>query len=105
MSRMENAHKLTVSDDQARVYDAGSATGSQKGDSAENAVGADKDTGSGDGGQPFHTTHLGKIPPEIREKIFVNLLALPPPIAGRDIAKQDTDVQSRVSSQRAWQIF
>lgn len=68
----------------------GSATRPQKGDYAENSVGADNDSGLLDEGQPFHTTHVGKIPPEIREKIFINLLALPPPFAGRNIARQDT---------------
>ncbi|CAD6579947.1 MAG: hypothetical protein ASARMPRED_009304 [Alectoria sarmentosa] len=37
-------------------------------------------------GQPFLRTHFGKLPPEIREEIFINLLATPPPHAGREIS-------------------
>ena len=34
--------------------------------------------------KPFRHTGLGKLPPEIREIIFINLLASPPPYAGYD---------------------
>lgn len=37
-------------------------------------------------GQPFLTTSLGKLPPEIREKVFFNLLESPPPHAGREVS-------------------
>lgn len=76
----------------------GSATRTQKGNDAENSVGADNDSDPMNEGQPFHTTHLGKIPPEIREKIIINLLALPPPFAGRNIAKQDTGTSHELAA-------
>lgn len=92
MSSMNNMDEAAVSGHGAATdYHACSATLTQKGDNGEDSVGADKDSGHLNEGQSFHTTHLGKIPPEIREKIFINLLALPPPFAGRDIAKQDTN--------------
>ena len=34
--------------------------------------------------KPFLETGLGKLPPEIREMIFIRLLATPPPYAGHD---------------------
>ena len=36
--------------------------------------------------KPFRHTGLGKLPPEIREIIFINLLATPPPYAGHEFA-------------------
>ncbi|KAM0798122.1 hypothetical protein BDR22DRAFT_823677 [Usnea florida] len=36
--------------------------------------------------KPFLKTGLGKLPPEIRKMIFINLLATPPPYAGHDFA-------------------
>lgn len=36
--------------------------------------------------QPFHQTRLGKLAPELREQIFLNLLAIPPPYAGRQVS-------------------
>ncbi len=87
---MEN---ITVSgDDAVESSDIRSVTRAKNGDDAETAMYADKDSGPGNEGQPFHTTHLGKVPPEIRENIFINLLALPPPYAGRNIAIQDSNI-------------
>ena len=36
--------------------------------------------------KPFRKTGLGKLPPEVREIIFVSLIATPPPYAGHDFA-------------------
>ena len=36
--------------------------------------------------KPFHQTRLGRLPPELREQIFLELLATPPPYAGHDFA-------------------
>ena len=36
-------------------------------------------------GQPFLQTHFGNLPTETREKVFINLLATPPPHAGREV--------------------
>ena len=36
--------------------------------------------------KPFHQTRLGKLPPELRVQIFLELLATPPPYAGHDFA-------------------
>lgn len=84
--------EATVPGDYAvEVRGVGRATLAVKGDGVDNSGRADKSNGyDKEGGQPFHTTHLGKVPPEIREKIFINLLALPPPYAGRNISIQDT---------------
>ena len=90
MITMNGTDKVALSGDGAVTNcDAGSATRPQKGNDAENSVVADNDSGLLGEGQPFHTTLLGKLPPEIREKIFINLLALPPPFARRNIAKED----------------
>ena len=89
MKRSMNMDKTTVSsDDAVELSDIRSVTRAENGDDAETAMYAGRDSGPGDEGQPFHTTHFGKVPPEIREKIFINLLALPPPYAGRNIAIQ-----------------
>ncbi|CAF9931685.1 MAG: hypothetical protein ALECFALPRED_005077 [Alectoria fallacina] len=37
-------------------------------------------------GQPFLQTHFGKLPREMREEIFINLLETPPPHAGREVS-------------------
>ncbi|CAF9931689.1 MAG: hypothetical protein ALECFALPRED_005078 [Alectoria fallacina] len=36
--------------------------------------------------KPFHQTHLGKLPPELRQMIYTGLLATPPSYAGHDFA-------------------
>ena len=36
--------------------------------------------------KPFHQTRLGRLPPELREQIFLELLATPSPYAGHDFA-------------------
>lgn len=41
--------------------------------------------------KPFHQTHLGRLPPEIREKVFIELLATPPPYAGHDFTTDSSD--------------
>ena len=36
--------------------------------------------------KPFQQTHLGRLPPELREQIYIDLLATPPSYAGHDFA-------------------
>ena len=36
--------------------------------------------------KPFHQTRLGRLPPELREQVLIELLATPPPYAGHDFA-------------------
>ena len=86
-SSINDMDRTTVSGENAVL---GSAKRPQKGGDAQNSIGAENVCDPMNGGQPFHTAHLGKIPPEIREKIFINLLALPPPFAGPNIAEQCT---------------
>ena len=42
--------------------------------------------------KPFLDTGLGGLAPEIREIIFINLLAVPPPFGGRDLRVERTSV-------------
>lgn len=36
--------------------------------------------------KPFQQTHIGRLPPELREQIYIELLATPPSYAGHDFA-------------------
>ena len=41
--------------------------------------------------KPFLQTYFGRLPPEIRGKVFVGLLASPPPYAGHDFATNPSE--------------
>ena len=50
---------------------------------------------SGDvGPKPFHQTHLGRLPTELRQMIFTELLATPPAFAGHDFVTTSSDVRA-----------
>ncbi|CAD6574555.1 MAG: hypothetical protein ASARMPREDX12_006819 [Alectoria sarmentosa] len=44
--------------------------------------------------KPFHQTHLGKLPPELRQMIYTGLLATPPSYAGHDFASNFPEPKS-----------
>ncbi len=100
MKRSMDMDKITVSsDDTMELSDIRSVTCAKNGDNAETAMSADRDSDPGDEGQPFHTTHLGsKIPPEVREKIYINLLALPPRYIRFEIQWYSTANEHQTSS-------
>lgn len=45
--------------------------------------------------KPFLQTDLGRMAPEIRNMIFIDLLAMPPPYAGRDFRVEQASMSSR----------
>ena len=51
------------------------------------------------GPRPFHRTRFGRLPPEIREKIFIELLADPPSYAGRHTLSPEP-TKSRAAAKR-----
>ena len=46
------------------------------------------------GPKPFHQTHLGRLPPELREMIFTELLATPPTFGGHDFVTTSSNVRA-----------
>ena len=44
--------------------------------------------------KPFHQTHLGRLPPEIRVMIFTELLATPPAFAGHDFVTTSSNFRA-----------
>ena len=46
------------------------------------------------GPKPFHQTHLGRLPPELREMIFTELLATPPAFGGHDFVTKSSNFRA-----------
>ena len=44
--------------------------------------------------KPFSQTNFGRLPPEIRAKVFTELLATPPPYAGHDFAAEPPETRT-----------
>ena len=44
--------------------------------------------------KPFSQTNFGRLPPEIRAKVFIELLATPPPYAGHDFATESPETRT-----------
>lgn len=52
--------------------------------------------------KPFQQTHFGRLPPELRERVFIELLATPPQYAGHDLLTDSPRPKKLVHIKASW---